>query len=481
MSAADVLPVLLVVCRGLLTVVGLACLLSGIDDCFIDLCFAAMACRGLTALRIASEQELLGAAEQPIAVMVPAWDESAVIGRMVGNFLKSVTYSNYHVFVGTYPNDPATHREVDAVTKSFANVYRVVCPNNGPTCKSDCLNWIYQAILDFERETSLTFSMFVIHDAEDLPHSLSFNLFNTLMPRYDMVQLPVLCLPTRWHWFTAGHYLDEFAHSHVRELPVRQWLTGSIPAAGVGCAFSRRALRLLAADSENQVFSLDSLTEDYEIGMRLQRYGLSQTFVSLAIERRGPLDQASMRECIGTWEYFPSRFSQAVRQKSRWIIGITLQGWAGLGWRGDLWTKYALFRDRKGLLTNQIVMVGYVAVGFVIAVWVTTSLVPDAYRYPPVVESGSWLWYLMWANGFLMLERLVQRSLCVWQLYGWRQAILAVPRQVWSNVVNFAATARAIRLFARHLITGRPIAWDKTGHVFPSEAELRRRSAPRAA
>jgi len=75
----------------------------------------------------------------------------------------------------------------------------------------------------------------------------------------------------------------------------------------------------------------------------------------------------------------------------------------------------------------------------------------------------------------------VQRSLCVWQLYGWRQAILAVPRQVWSNVVNFAATARAIRLFARHLITGRPIAWDKTGHVFPSEAELRRRSAPRAA
>ena len=133
MSAGDVLPVLLVVCRGLLTVVGLACLLSGIDDCFIDLCFAAMACRGLTALRIASEQELLGAAEQPIAVMVPAWDESAVIGRMVGNFLKSVTYSNYHVFVGTYPNDPATHREVDAVTKSFANVHRVVCPNNGPT------------------------------------------------------------------------------------------------------------------------------------------------------------------------------------------------------------------------------------------------------------------------------------------------------------------------------------------------------------
>ena len=145
-----------------------------------------MACRRLTALRIAREQELLGAAEQPIAVMVPAWDESAVIGRMVGNFLKSVTYSNYHVFVGTYPNDPGTQREVDVVTKSFANVHRVVCPNNGPTCKSDCLNWIYQAILEFERETSVTFAMFVIHDAEDLPHPLSFKLFSRLIPRYDM-------------------------------------------------------------------------------------------------------------------------------------------------------------------------------------------------------------------------------------------------------------------------------------------------------
>jgi adsorption protein B len=61
------------------------------------------------------------------------------------------------------------------------------------------------------------------------------------------------------------------------------------------------------------------------------------------------------------------------------------------------------------------------------------------------------------------------------RVYGWRQALLAVPRQIWSNVVNFAATIRAMRLYARHLVTGRAIAWDKTGHVFPSEAELRLR------
>jgi len=67
MSAAEVLPVLLVVCKGLLAVVGVACLLSGIDDCFVDLCFVAMAYRRVPAPHVATEQELLGITEQPIA------------------------------------------------------------------------------------------------------------------------------------------------------------------------------------------------------------------------------------------------------------------------------------------------------------------------------------------------------------------------------------------------------------------------------
>jgi adsorption protein B len=195
---------------------------------------------------------------------------------------------------------------------------------------------------------------------------------------------------------------------------------------------------------------------------------LRAIFVRAAVTR-------SPREYVATWEYFPAKLSQAVRQKSRWIVGIAFQGWKGLGWRGDIWMRYALFRDRKSVLTNLIVMVGYVAVAFVVAVWIATSLVPDAYRYPPLVEPGSWLWYVMWLNGTFMVERLLLRAVCVRHLYGWRQACLAVPRQIWSNVVNFMATARALRLYARHLATGRPIAWDKTGHVFPTEVELERR------
>ena len=464
MTIVDVLPLLLVVAKVLLASVGIVYLFSGLDDCFTDLCFVVMTLRrrraGPPPLGI-----LLSTAERPIAVMVPAWDEANVIGRMVGNILTSVRYTNFHVFVGTYPNDEATQREVDAVASVFPNVHRVVCANPGPTCKSDCLNWIYQGILDFEQRSGVTFATFVIHDAEDVPHPLSFKLFNYLVPPYDMVQLPVLCLPSAWHRFTAMHYLDEFAEQHLKDLPVREWLTRTVPGAGVGCAFSRRALGVLAAHADNEIFSVDSLTEDYEIGMRMRRLGLQQAFAKIAIDG----------EYVATWEYFPAKLSQAVRQKSRWIVGITLQGWRGLRWTGDARMKYALFRDRKGLFTNQMAILGYVAVAFVAAVWVGTSLVPDAYHYPPLVERGSWLWLLMLVNALFMAERLVVRALCVYHIYGWRQAVLALPRQVWSNVVNFGATNRAMRLWIRHRRTGRPIAWDKTGHIFPSEAELLRR------
>jgi adsorption protein B len=479
MSELELVPVLLVVAKALLTVVGTVCLLSGLDDAFVDLCFLALWVRRGPVIRVKREAALWARAEQPIAIMVPAWDEAAVIRRMVGNMLETLTYGRYHVFVGTYPNDPATRREVDAVAARFPNVHRVVCANDGPTCKSDCLNWIYQGILDFERASGVRFAIFVVHDAEDLPHRLSLKLFNRVMPPNDMVQLPVLSLPVRWHQLTAGHYLDEFAEHHFKDVVVRQWLTRTIPAAGAGCAFSRRALETIAARSDNQVFNVDSLTEDYELGLRLGRLGLRQAFVTAAIAGR-------RRDYVATWEHFPARFRQSVRQKSRWIVGIALQGWKDLGWFGGLRMRYALLRDRKGLITNPTVILGYVAVAFVIAVWIATSLIPDAYRYPALVEPGSALWYLMWANGAFMAARVLQRALCVGRVYGGRQALLAVPRQVWSNVVNFAATARALRLWARHRVTGRPIAWDKTGHVFPSDAELsrRRREAaelPRAA
>jgi len=50
---------------------------------------------------------------------------------------------------------------------------------------------------------------------------------------------------------------------------------------------------------------------------------------------------------------------------------------------------------------------------------------------------------------------------------------MAIPRMVWGNFINFMATMRAVKLYWAYLRTGKPIGWDKTAHVYPSEEELR--------
>jgi adsorption protein B len=484
MIIADFVAYLLFFTKLLLAVLGVIFLVSGLDDLFIDLYYWGWALyRKIFVMRKhrrLTEEELRGAPEKPIAIMIPAWDESAVIRRMLEVTLQTIDYANYHVFVGTYPNDAATAREVETVRERHANVHRIVCPKDGPTSKSDCLNWVYQGIRVFEKENAIRFEAIVMNDSEDIVHPLYLKLFNYLIPRKDMVQLPVFPLETKWSDFTSGHYMDEFAENHTKDLVVRERLSGFVPGAGVGCGFSRKALETMAEDDNGLIFNLDSLTEDYDLGFRLKRYNFREIFVRHAVDREvmrrsfwtGKSRRVKVKEYIAVREYFPSNFKASVRQKARWVIGISLQGWSHLGWSGSPATKYMLFRDRKGLVTNFATVLGYLVVSVVVGFWIIQWAFPDSYRYPSIVERGSWLWYVILANGFLLAVRLIQRTTCVGRFYGWRQALLCPPHQVWANIINFAAAGRAVYFFSRYLLTGKLISWDKTAHAFPSEEEL---------
>jgi bacteriophage N4 adsorption protein B len=476
---------MLVCAQLLLGFIGVVFLVSGVDDLFIDLNFI---CRSLFRKLFVlpkhkkfSIEDVRAAPEKPIAIMVPAWDESAVVRRMLENTLRTLEYSNHHVFVGTYPNDPATAREVDAVCQSFPNVHRTLCPKDGPTNKADCLNWIYQGIGVFEKANDIRFEIFLMEDSEDVVHPLSLKLFNYLIPRKDMVQLPVFPFETKWHDFTSGHYIDEFAENHTKDLWVRERLAKGIPAAGVGCGFSRRAFDEIARQRGNQLFNIDSLTEDYEFGLRLHRDRFKGIFVQQRLAELSPrkgqrsgVRRARAAEYVAIREYFPSSFGAAVRQKSRWVLGIALQGWSSLGWRGNFWTRYMYYRDRKTLLTSLVNVLGYAVVFIQCWMWTTQWLVPSGYRYPPIIEHGSFLWNLLLVDFVLLLNRLAWRIASVYRLYGWVQALISVPRQVWANFINAAAVIRALRLYAGYLRTGVLVKWDKTAHVFPSELELAR-------
>jgi len=221
MTISDPFAVALLVAKGLLALVSICFLLSGVDDFFVDVYHAVRATyRRLFVARHArpmtTHVNVLKQPEQPIAVMIPAWDESAVIRHMLEANLRRVRYGNLHVFVGTYPNDDATNREVELVRESYPNVHRVVCPHNGPTNKADCLNRVYEGIRLFEEARGFRFEVFALNDSEDVIHPLCFKVFNYLIPRLDMVQVPVIPLEVPWWHFTAGHYLDEFAENHAR-------------------------------------------------------------------------------------------------------------------------------------------------------------------------------------------------------------------------------------------------------------------------
>ncbi len=484
MFVDNVLPVVMVVTKIMLAVLVVIFFISGLDELFMDLFHAFRSWYRrifvLPKYRPLTEEQLLANPEQTVAVMIPAWDESAVIGRMLDNLARTIRYSDYHVFVGTYPNDPATAQEAERIAARFQNVHVVVGPHDGPTNKADCLNAIYQGIADYEKKENLSFQIFVMSDSEDVPHPLSLKLFNYLIPRKDMVQLPVLPMPVRWKNFTEGHYIDEFAENHSKTMLVRERLSHTIPSAGTGTAFSRHALQTVSESKQGRLFDTGSLTEDYDFALKLGHFNLKQIFVKQGIWRtvtrkRWFSDKAKVtrqEEIIAVRSFFPNKLGDAIRQKTRWVVGISLQGWARLGWKGNGWTKYMLARDRKGLVTNVAHVLGYFVVVLILGLWLARWLIDDFYRYPALVEPGSLTWYLLIVNlGFLLL-RFGHRAFFVHRIYGRKQAFLSAPRLVWGNFINFLATIRAIGLYLRHLWNHKALAWDKTDHVFPTAQEL---------
>lgn len=454
---------------------------SGVDDFFIDAYYwlrrwyRAIFLR--KKLRRVSEADLAGVPEKWVAIWIPAWNEDGVVDKMLLNTIESVHYRNYDIFVGTYPNDEPTQLAVESVHERYGFVHKVVCPNAGPTNKADCLNWVFQGILLEEERKGIRYEIVVLHDSEDIVHPLELQLFNWLIPRKDMVQLPVIPMEMPATHLTAGTYLDEFAENHSKDLLVRELLCSVIPSAGVGTGLSRVFLDELSAQRQNRIFNTNSLTEDYEFGfglLSLKRRGILAQFSILRTQTnvRGwwhkRQEMRSVQERVAVREFFPDTFRLAVRQKSRWVLGITLQGWKHLGWQGNFWVKYMLYRDRKTLITNVINLSGYVVVLY----WLITVVWFRERHYLWLVKSG-WQWDLVVADTVIMFHRLAQRVVAVRQIAGWKQSLLSIPRLALGNAINFVATAVAVAQFFTAERTGKRTAWQKTAHVFPSAEQLK--------
>lgn len=461
-------------------------IISALDDLFIDAAYWVIRLERHFAKKEKSFnpltiEQLVQQPEQHLAVMVPAWMEYDVIAAMIENMVEVLNYKKYTIFVGTYVNDAPTIKEVERMRRRYKQLKRVEVPNPGPTCKADCLNWIVQAILLHEQTVGIEFAGVILHDSEDVLHPMELKFYNYLLPRKDMIQLPVFSLERKWYELVAGTYMDEFVESHSKDMIVRERVCGVVPSAGVGTCFSRRAILALIQETQNQPFNTKSLTEDYDIGNRLAHMGMQSIFAVYPVEftvkreswflsKKDDPIKISMPLCIR--EYFPDTFRTAYRQKARWTLGICLQSWDQIEFRGTLIAKYFLLRDRKGILTSLISILAYaIFIQFLTFQALAFFGVWTLY-YSNSFTLNDWWTYVLMFNIFALTIRMGHRSYFVNKYYGWRHALMSIPRMIISNFINFMAVCRAWKLYLSYLLLGKAMVWDKTMHDFPTADSL---------
>lgn len=392
------------------------------------------------------ERQLSGGA----AVMIPAWQEDRVIGGTIAHALAAWPQADLRIYVGCYRNDPRTAAAVMAGAGTDPRVRLVVHDRAGPSTKADCLNRLYAALQADEARMGRDFRMIVLHDAEDLVDPAALGLLDRAMDDADFAQLPVLPMPQPGSRWIGSHYCEEFAEAHGKNMVVRDAFGAGLPAAGVGCAFSRAMLGQIAQMRGGGPFAIDSLTEDYELGLGIKANGGRSRFLRV----RGQDGQL-----VATRACFPDRLEAAVRQKARWVHGIALQGWDRIGWAAGPVECWMYLRDRRGPINALVLLAAYLLllVSGVLVLAGAAGQVTQPMQDDPVLSAallvnlGSFAW------------RAVMRFAFTTREFGWREGLRAILRIPMANIIAIMAGRRAVIAYIRTLLGAAPV-WDKTAH-----------------
>src|SRR6185503_12454650 len=166
----------------------------------------------------------------------------------------------------------------------------------------------------------------------------------------------------------------------------------------------------LAAIHDGRPFAGSSMTEDYEVGLRLGALGHKTMFVRIPAD---PVD------------------------------GIALAGWDRLGWTGGIGERWMRMRDRRGPLAALLLVAAYVAAILWSQIWLAEALgAPIDARLDPMLV------LLLTINGWLLAWRVLMRACFTGYAYGLAEGLLSVPRVVVGNVITILAAARALSLHA---------------------------------
>lgn len=471
-------------------------ILTGFDDFLWDI--VTLFRRRTYKRQLADLKKLDDTPPKLLAVAIAAWHEESVLGDVIDNLIESVHYpdSMYHVFLGVYPNDEATIAVARRLEETYENVHMIINELPGPTSKAQNINYVITQIKQLEKEKDWHFKSLTIHDSEDVVHPYELKMTNYLLDTYPAIQFPVFPLmemPRFRNFFknlTTNTYADEFAENHFSTMVSRYSSGAFVPSAGTGFALSRE---VIDSFGDEDVLPKDSLTEDYRLSLTLYQKGIQMYYPLIQVPRIN-YNNELVDEHIATRSRFPYTFKTAVKQKTRWILGITMQSFK---FREIFQTKemtfagrYSLYRDFKAKIGNLLVLVGYP-----VLIYFFASLFWDL---PPVYPKYSLSWYLAVVVTIMMLERQLFRAVAVKQVYGLRSVFFAclVPpilpiRFVWGNIINMVATMKAYhqRFFGNQTpakkekkqkrkadkqTNTKKFAWDKTEHHFLEKDILKR-------
>lgn len=437
-------------------------LIGGLDDLSVDIAWGGRALWRHTTIYSRHRRATAGSLCPPaisgrLAIFVPAWREEGVIGAMIATARDRLEGCEWRLYVGTYPNDPATRAAVATAAADDPRIRLVVGDRDGGTTKAGCLNWLWQQMLRDEVSEGRPFKGVVLHDAEDVVHRDELTVFDTLLDRFDLVQIPVEAMPVRGLGAAAalvsGVYSGDFAEAHGKEMVLREAVGAAVPSAGVGCAIRRAMLGTLATD-DNGPFDPTSLTEDYELGLTIARAGGRGIFARIAATDGDGV--VAVRAC------FPHTLVASSRQKARWITGIALAGWDRLGWTGGLAERWMRARDRRAPIAALILACAYLG----LIVYAAAAGLAIAFGRPLAIALPA---TLLRINTLLLGWRMLVRAAFTARVHGVRMAALAPLHMLIGNFVAVTAAARAVGSYLGILRGGR-VRWDKTAHVFPDIA-----------
>lgn len=138
--------------RELLLFAGVFFLLGAVDELFVDAAWLWLRATRRARTHVFSPGTPHSA--RRAAVLVPAWQERAVLAATLRHMLAAWHGAPVRIWVGTYANDPATGAIAAAAAQANPAVRHYVLEHHGPTTKADCLNHLYHALAMDERQSA---------------------------------------------------------------------------------------------------------------------------------------------------------------------------------------------------------------------------------------------------------------------------------------------------------------------------------------